>query len=383
MVLLRLIFLFAAMVVLSVPPDVAAGDKDKDNNASHLQAAERFAKSDIVEQKNCMTCHTIGTSGGTVGPILNQVSNRRPLDWLRQWLKDPNATKPGTKMPNFQFNGAKPEKISPDGEAPPFACPPWKAALNDTEWADLLAYLESIAPGRNGENTTPAPLSSYRVIAVENGGSITGVVRFESQFPRPERIRVSKDNEVCGAHQPAETFLVSPENKGLQNVLVTVEGVSAGRASAPATEITLEQKGCAYVPHFQVAEIGTEGVTLKVINHDGILHNIHSYHGQATLFNVAQPKFKRELSQKLTNPGAIKVKCDVHDWLSAYIVLLKDQPYYAVTDERGQFTIAGVPAGSYTLRAWHEALGTMEKPVTVAADQATEIDFIIKPKARK
>ncbi|MCI0694266.1 carboxypeptidase regulatory-like domain-containing protein [candidate division KSB1 bacterium] len=248
--------------------------------------------------------------------------------------------------------------------------------------AMMLAAARSFekAPGRNGENTTPAPLSSYRVIAVENGGSISGVVRFESQFPRPERIRVSKDNEVCGTHKPAETFLVSPENKGLQNVLITVEGVSTGKASTPATAITLEQRGCAYVPHFQVAEIGPEGVTLKVVNEDGILHNIHSYNGQTTLFNIAQPKFKKELTQKLTAPGVIKVKCDVHDWMNAYIVLLKDQPYYAVTDERGQFTVAGVPAGSYTLRAWHEALGTMEKPATVTANQNTEIEFIISPK---
>ncbi|MCI0694265.1 c-type cytochrome [candidate division KSB1 bacterium] len=100
-------FFFAVIVALSLSTDMVAGDKDKNDNASYLQAAERFAKSEIVEQKNCITCHTIGKSGGTVGPILNQVSNRRPLDWLRKWLKDPNATKPGTKMPNFQFSDAE------------------------------------------------------------------------------------------------------------------------------------------------------------------------------------------------------------------------------------------------------------------------------------
>jgi len=67
------------------------------------EAAERFAKSEVVKQKNCVICHTIGASGGTVGPNLNHVASRRTLDWLRTWLRDPNAVRPGTKMPNFRF----------------------------------------------------------------------------------------------------------------------------------------------------------------------------------------------------------------------------------------------------------------------------------------
>lgn len=69
-----------------------------------LEAAERLAKSDIVKKRNCVICHTIGVSGGTVGPNLNHVGNRRTPDWLRAWLRDPNAVKPGTRMPNFGFS---------------------------------------------------------------------------------------------------------------------------------------------------------------------------------------------------------------------------------------------------------------------------------------
>jgi len=64
---------------------------------------ERFFNSGIVSKYQCNTCHTIMERGGTVGPILNQVANRRTEDWIRRWLKDPNSIKPGTKMPTFNF----------------------------------------------------------------------------------------------------------------------------------------------------------------------------------------------------------------------------------------------------------------------------------------
>lgn len=70
-------------------------------------AEKAFLNSRIAKEKGCVNCHTIGTEGGTVGPNLNQVANRRSPEWLRTWLKDPNAVKSGTKMPNFEFSEAE------------------------------------------------------------------------------------------------------------------------------------------------------------------------------------------------------------------------------------------------------------------------------------
>jgi len=66
--------------------------------------------------------------------------------------------------------------------------------------------------------------------------------------------------------------------------------------------------------------------------------------------------------------------------MNANVILIKDQPYYSVTDEHGRFSISDVPPGEYTLKAWHEALGVMKKTVTVQEKQASEVDFIISPK---
>jgi len=107
------------------------------------------------------------------------------------------------------------------------------------------------------------------------------------------------------------------------------------------------------------------------------------FHSDTTLFNVPHLGEQHELHQTVTEAGVIKIKCDVHDWMSANIVLLKDKPYYSVTDEKGTFSISGIPPGSYTLRAWHEALGVMEKEITIAASEKVITDFIIKGKSKK
>ncbi len=216
----------------------------------------------------------------------------------------------------------------------------------------------------------------------EKTGSVSGVIKFDESYPKSKRIRVSKDNEVCGNIKRSPTFIVNRQNKGLKNVLVTIEGVTEGKTSSPQAKITVEQIGCEYSPHIQVAELGEDGIKLTVLNKDGILHNIHSYLGKETLFNVAQPKFKKKLSKTLTEPGVVKLKCDVHDWMVAYVILLKNQPYYSVTDENGNFSIDGIPPGSYIIRAWHEALGNMEKQVTITEGDISALDFVIKPKGK-
>jgi len=239
-----------------------------------------------------------------------------------------------------------------------------------------------------GALTLGAPIvsagdSGYQVITVEDGGSVSGVVRFGNRYPKRKKIRISKDNETCGTIKRSEKFLVSKESKGLQNVLVTIEGVKAGKAPHIATSITLQQKGCTYIPHFQVAEVGNDGVDLKLVNDDGIFHNVHTYLGDSTIFNIPQLGTQHEIMQRLSSPGVVKVSCDVHDWMSAGIVLLKDNPYYAVTDKNGEFLIDDIPPGTYTVKAWHEALGTMTKEVTVSEGENSQLDFVIKGKSKK
>ncbi|MFQ5601840.1 MAG: carboxypeptidase regulatory-like domain-containing protein [bacterium] len=214
---------------------------------------------------------------------------------------------------------------------------------------------------------------------VVNGGGITGVVRFPEAYPEREKITITKDQQVCRAFQYSEVFIVSEENHGLKNVVITVENVKGRKNAKEKSVATLNQQGCQYIPHVQIVPVNTE---LQILNNDALLHNVHAYRNgldpKNTIFNKAQPKFLKKITQTLEKPGIYYFKCDVHEHMSAYVAVV-DHPYHAVTDENGQFTIAGVPAGTYTVRAWHEALGTLEKTVTVSADKSAEVKFEILP----
>jgi hypothetical protein len=76
----------------------------------------------------------------------------------------------------------------------------------------------------------------------------------------------------------------------------------------------------------------------------------------------------------------VPFKCDVHGWMNAYVGVL-DHPYFAVSDKDGKFDIKNLPAGTYTIEAWHEKLGTMTQSVTIAAKDTKEITFAFKAAA--
>ncbi|MFQ5651296.1 MAG: carboxypeptidase regulatory-like domain-containing protein [bacterium] len=209
-------------------------------------------------------------------------------------------------------------------------------------------------------------------------GSITGVVKFPEDYPERDKITITKDPAVCGAFQFSELFVVSEANHGLKNVVVTLVGAK-GRVKAGEAKVTMSQTKCRYVPHVQAVPVGTK---LEILNNDGILHNVHAYFDgldpKKTVFNKAQPKFLKKIGQTVDKVGMYYYKCDVHDHMSAYIAVM-DHPYYAVTNEAGEFAISNVPAGTYKIQAWHEVLGKLEKEVTVETGKPARVTFDILP----
>lgn len=233
--------------------------------------------------------------------------------------------------------------------------------------------------------------ASYQEVNVSNGGVINGRIWFSGDYPKPQKMRVTKDPTVCGTSKFSEDFVVSPETKGLKNVVVSLLNVKSGKKRqirvsdpqmnephliTPNEPIQLDQKSCSYVPHVQLAFAGGK---LIVTNNDGILHNIHTYIDNTTFFNLAQPVFRKQINRDLpSRPGLITVKCDVHDWMNAYIIIV-DHPYFAISDKDGKYTIAEVPPGRYKIQAWHEALGVMEKEVTVKSGETATVNYELLP----
>ena len=206
------------------------------------------------------------------------------------------------------------------------------------------------------------------------GGTISGTVKYDGTAPAPKKVEVTKDKEVCGLHQHFEENLIVDGSGGIANAVVIVKGA---KGEMKPGDVTFDQKGCDYVPHVLAFEAGS---TVNIVNSDGILHNIHTYSEKNPSFNMAQPKFKKVIKQTVAQPEVIKVTCDAHGWMHGWWVAT-DTPYFAVTDDKGNYSISGVPPGDYTVEVWQEKLGTQDQKASVKDGATATTNFSLKPKA--
>jgi plastocyanin len=218
---------------------------------------------------------------------------------------------------------------------------------------------------------------AYEAVPVTNGATITGTVKFDGVVPPPGRLEISKDKEVCGARPLFDQSLVVDSGGGIKNAVVTIEDIGRGEPIKPESAVLFDQKGCQYEPHVIVFPAGS---TVKVLNSDGILHSIHTESSINPVVDMAQPGFKKTINVTITKPETIKVTCDAHNWMEGWWYAVGN-PYYAITDAAGHFTIANVPPGGYTLQVWQEKLGEITRKVTVVAGKPVIVDFTMK--ARK
>src|SRR5690349_15003919 len=178
-------------------------------------------------------------------------------------------------------------------------------------------------------------VGAYEAVAVSDGGTLSGTVKYDGTPPQPAKIEVTKDPEVCGKDK-VSPLLVIGQGNGLANVVVVVQATKGKKLDPPVQNPVFDQKTCEFRPHILAFPAGS---TIDVTNSDGILHNIHTTSTVNPSSNQAQPKFKPKIQIKVEKPEfPIGVKCDVHGWMSAYWVS-QDHPYYAVTDATGSFKI--------------------------------------------
>ena len=210
---------------------------------------------------------------------------------------------------------------------------------------------------------------AYTVVDVADGGSISGTVRFTGTVPAPRSVTISEDAETCGETRQVRTLEVGT-GQGLANVVISLTGITRGAAlRAPASPPTLDQRGCQFTPHVLLARTGD---AVHVLNNDPLTHNVHTASFDNRPVNRAQPQSLREIEMTFQTPEKVRVKCDIHAWMSAWVIVI-DHPYHAITSETGSFVIENVPPGTYTLEIWHETLGVSTQPVTVTASQTTTV----------
>jgi plastocyanin len=198
-----------------------------------------------------------------------------------------------------------------------------------------------------------------------SAAAIRGVVQFTGTGGEPKKLPVTIDQYVCGKDKDAEDLQVSPQ-RGVRNAVVWIQNPPPGaRGDAAPARVEMDQKGCVFVPHVVLVPVGG---TVEFLNSDRLLHNLHSVAKENPPFNRTQPR-GRAIPIAFAKPEIIRVDCDLHSWMRAWVVVA-DHPFYALSNEAGEFVLSGVPPGTYTLSIWQEALGTSTREVTVGAEDA-------------
>jgi hypothetical protein len=245
-----------------------------------------------------------------------------------------------------------------------------------------LAALLAATTGCGGSDTAkPAsgPAPDAKKVDPSTAATITGKIVFEGTPPHDAVINMESDPACRAASKgdvTSESILV--DNGGLQNVFVYIKDGLGNKYlyDAPTAEVTLDQKGCHYVPH--VVGLRTTQ-SLVVLNSDSTMHNVHAMPENNREFNQGQPVPGIKNTVTFTVPEVlIPFKCDVHAWMHAYIGIV-DHPYFAVSGGGGKFELRTIPPGTYTIEAVHEKLGRQTQTVTLGEKDAKAITFTFKP----
>jgi plastocyanin len=206
--------------------------------------------------------------------------------------------------------------------------------------------------------------------------TITGSVVFDGKAPTLRPLTMDADPACAKKHsKPAPNeMLVLGGGNAMGNIMVYVsKGLPSGKSfPAPKTPVTMDQEGCQYKPHVMGIQVGQP---YRILNSDGVLHNVHTLPKINKSYNAGMPATRKEATTSFDKPEPMfNIKCDVHPWMSAYIGVFT-HPFYSVTKTDGKFTISGLDPGTYEITAWHERLGTQTATVTVGANDTKTQNF--------
>lgn len=240
-------------------------------------------------------------------------------------------------------------------------------------------------------------LTAGTASADDGYGSVTGQFVLDGDVPEPTLLIKKgdtqvKDAAVCAAQDVAsQTLVVDPESKGIANIFVYIYPTQArGMKIHPDLEeskeksVVFDQKGCKFIPHAMLVRTDQ---TIVVKSDDNCAHNTHTNTFANPPVNFIVPANDREgfeIQAKTSERLPSKVQCDIHNWMSAWWLIL-DHPYAAVTDEEGRFTIEKLPAGEHEFRVWHERSGWIGAGakrgfiVEVEPDQTADIGMVKVP----
>jgi len=205
--------------------------------------------------------------------------------------------------------------------------------------------------------------------------TIKGSIRYVGAPIEKKKTAVTIDQYICGKEKDPEDLLLS-SNNGIRNAVVSLQNVPSGAKrdwNFPAAK--MDQKQCSFIPRVVIVPAGG---TVEFLNSDRLLHNVRSAGKENPPFNRAQPH-ARSISFAFKQPELLRVDCDLHSWMRGWVVVA-EHPFYALTNEQGEFTLENVPRGKYTLQVWQESLGNVTQEVVVGDKGPTTVSVAMGKK---
>ena len=223
-----------------------------------------------------------------------------------------------------------------------------------------------------------APLAALclTVVSAAQAAGIGGKVTVEGVTVMTKTINMASEPGCAKMYStpPKSEDVIVGQGNALENVVVYISAGAPDETSTPSQPVQVVQKGCRFTPH--VVAMHTFH-PVQMVNEDSTAHNIHPLASNNREWNKAEPPGTTPLTESFARPEFISVKCNIHPWMHAYFAVLKTS-HYAVTGDNGAFSLNNLPAGKYTITAWHETLGTQTQEVTITGNETAPVNFVFK-----
>ena len=218
------------------------------------------------------------------------------------------------------------------------------------------------------------PVAQPEPQAADEGATLSGRVKIKGEIPKRRKIPTNADPK-CAAMHPgdlmSDDYSIDPAGNVQYALIYVKEGLGDQKFALPKTPVIVEQKGCRFEPHVMGIMVGQE---LLFRNQDDLMHIVHVTPKGNREFGFSQAKKGEERPKTFAAKETIRLFCDVHPWMEAWIMVL-DHPLHATTAADGKFKLKGLPPGKYTIEAWHEKYKPVTQEIEVKGKESKTLNF--------